>query len=100
MSTPSVATAEAVGTPPFTRVDCPWWCVECWRDLDPGTRFHRGRAYVVNGADVSVERYDDESGPGEVRVSLVASPDVSLAPADARRLAALLLVAADEGDRR
>lgn len=78
---------------------CPLWCVDCWRDIDPGVRFHRGAPSVLGAAEVSVERYDDAAGPGAVSVSLLAPLDLSLSPPDARGLAALLLNAADEAEQ-
>lgn len=97
---PSITVAHGgrpLGRP--DRRDCPVWCVDCWADMDPGTRFHHGRVRAVGGARVSVERFDDDAAAGEPCVGLTAWPDLALTPAQARQLAAALWAAAGEAQR-
>jgi len=85
---------------PVQAVACPPWCVECWRDLDPGVRFHQGQQSMLAQFSVRVERYDEPARSGETRVGVAAPLDASLRPAEARLLAASLLAAADEAEQR
>jgi hypothetical protein len=118
VTAPTLNPAPVLIESPATAADlpCPDFCdgnCDGWTDDEDGTRFHAGDYGDVSaveqvsgykGVGVSLTRLDSLDGPGAPQIHLmtgtqrITNDDWALTPADARKLAAALLNAADDAE--